>query len=126
MSNRAESASIWEVFFVVVVFCCCFSFFLFVCFCFCPILLWKLTAPYTDNNVVCLFVSFPLFFFFFSLSIPPDEIVGKMDYTNCQEQKSPRRCSGSEHCTAQHQNSRPCSLVRNTENPGDCFPILLT
>ena len=32
---------------------------LFVCFCFCPILLWKLTAPYIDNNVVCLFVSFP-------------------------------------------------------------------
>ena len=28
-----------------------------------------------------------------------------MDYTNCQEEKSPRRCSGSEHGTAQHRNS---------------------
>ena len=27
-----------------------------------------------------------------------------MDYTNCQEEKSLRRCSGSEHGTAQHRN----------------------
>ena len=28
-----------------------------------------------------------------------------MAYINCQDEKSPRRCSGSEHATAQHQNS---------------------
>ena len=29
-----------------------------------------------------------------------------MDYTNCQEEKSPQRCSGSEHGTARHRNNR--------------------
>ena len=33
-----------------------------------------------------------------------DNLCG-MAYTICQEEKSPRRCSGSEHGTAQHRNS---------------------
>ena len=47
-----------------------------------------------------------------------------MDYTNCQEKIATavlwirtRHGSASE---------RPCTLVRNTEKPGECFPILLT
>ena len=28
-----------------------------------------------------------------------------IDYTNCQEERSPRRCSGSEHGTAQHETA---------------------
>ena len=47
-------------------------------------------------------------------------------YVNCQKEKSPGKCSGSEHGTVPHRNMYPCTQVLNREKLGECFPILLT
>ena len=103
----------------------CFSFLfcLFVSFfVFCPILLWKLTAHYINNNVGWLFLSFPSFFFIYRLLLTKSLENGLYQLPRTKIATTVLWI-GTLHGSASKQ---PCSLVRNTENPGDCFPILLT
>ena len=45
-----------------------------------------------------------------------------MDYTYCQEEKSPGRCSGSEHGSAQHRNSHALWLGTQKNRASVSYP----